>query len=110
MTLSPTTFAGVSPAIAADHSRHVHHTAAWRVNSDVASRGHTTTLQGAWLDPFTVVDASVQRELVPGVLGFLSAENIGDTKYQVNIAGTGAAALVSYGMPRTIRAGVVLER
>ena len=81
MTLSPTTFAGVSPAIAADHSRHVHHTAAWRVNSDVASRGHTTTLLGAWLDPFTVVDASVQRELVPGVLGFLSAENIGDTKY-----------------------------
>ena len=37
-------------------------TAMWR------HEGHTTTLQGVWLDPYTVVDANVQRELVPGPL------------------------------------------
>jgi len=72
--------------------------------------GHTTTLQGVWLDPFTVVDANVQREIVPGLRGFVSVENIGDTKYQINIAGTGAAAIVSYGVPRTVRVGVEAYR
>ena len=72
--------------------------------------GHTTTLQGAWLDPFTVVDANVQREVVPGVLGFVSGENIGDTKYQVNLSGTGANTLISYGMPRTVRIGLQAYR
>ena len=72
--------------------------------------GHTTTLQGVWLDPFTVVDANVQRELLPGMTGFVSVENVGDTKYQVNVSGTGAAALYSFGMPRTIRAGVGIVR
>lgn len=72
--------------------------------------GYTTTLQGAPLAPFTVVDANAQREVVPGVLGFVSVENIGDTKYQVNLSGSGANALVSYGLPRTVRVGVTLSR
>ena len=75
-------------------------TATWR------HEGQTTTLQGLPLEPFTVVDASVRRELVPGLRALLSVENIGDTAYQVNVAGTGAAALYSYGMPRTVRVGV----
>ena len=54
--------------------------------------GKTTTLQGAWLDPYTVVDANVQRELVPGLRAFVSVENIGDTQYQVNLSGSGANA------------------
>ena len=68
--------------------------------------GHTTTLQGAWLDPYTVVDANVRRELVPGVRGFVAVENIGDTQYEINIAGTGANAITSIGMPRTLRVGL----
>jgi outer membrane receptor protein involved in Fe transport len=79
-------------------------TAMWR------HEGQTTTLQGLPLEPFTVVDASVRRELAPGLRGLVAIENIGDTKYQVNVAGTGAAAIFSYGMPRTIRIGVEAYR
>jgi len=71
--------------------------------------GRTTTLGGVGLAPFTVVDANVQRELLPGLRGFLSVENIGDVKYQVNISGSGTAAspfVYSIGLPRTLRAGV----
>jgi iron complex outermembrane receptor protein len=72
--------------------------------------GHTTTLQGVDLAPFSVVDANAQREIGHGVLAFVSLENIGDTKYQVNISGTGSAALISYGLPRTLRAGLTWTR
>jgi outer membrane receptor protein involved in Fe transport len=72
--------------------------------------GHTTTLQGLWLEPYSVFDAHVHREIVPGVTGFVAVENVGDTKYQINLSGTGSAALVSYGMPRTVRLGVSLDR
>jgi outer membrane receptor protein involved in Fe transport len=72
--------------------------------------GHTTTLQGVVLDPYTVVDANVQRELMSGIGGFLSMENIGDHKYQVNLSGTGTSTLVSYGTPRTLRVGVTIDR
>jgi outer membrane receptor protein involved in Fe transport len=71
--------------------------------------GHTTTLQGVWLDPYSVVDVNVQRELVPGLRGFVSVENLGNTEYQINIAGAGTAAspiVVSQGLPRTVRIGV----
>jgi iron complex outermembrane recepter protein len=68
--------------------------------------GTTTTLQGAALDPYTVVDANVRRELIPGLRGFVSLENIGNTNYQVNLSGTGASTLISYGTPRTVRVGV----
>ena len=79
-------------------------TAIWR------HEGHTTTLQGAWLDPFTVVDANVRRQLVRGVDGFVSVENVTDERYQINQTGTGTAAVLSWGMPRTIRAGLNLHR
>jgi outer membrane receptor protein involved in Fe transport len=72
--------------------------------------GHTTTLQGASLAPYTVVDANVQRQIVPGLTGFVSVENIGDTKYEINIAGAGANALLSYGLPRTVRVGLQAYR
>jgi iron complex outermembrane receptor protein len=78
-------------------------TAIWR------HEGTTTTLGGVPLAPYTVVDANVQRELVPGLRGFVSIENITDANYQVNISGAGTAAnptIVSRGLPRTIRAGV----
>jgi len=68
--------------------------------------GTTTTLQGAALEPYTVVDANVRRELIPGLRGFVSLENIGNTNYQINLAGAGAATLISYGMPRTVRLGL----
>ena len=75
--------------------------------------GRTTTLGGIGLAPYTVVNANVDRELVPGIRGFLSLENIGDVKYQVNIAGAGTAAnpfIVSQGLPRTIRLGLEAYR
>lgn len=71
--------------------------------------GRTTTLGGLGLNPFTVVDANVQRELLPGISAFVSAENIGNVAYQVNIAGTGTSSnpfVYSIGLPRTIRVGV----
>ena len=79
-------------------------TAVWR------HEGHTTTLQGAWLDPFTVVDLNVQRDLVAGVRGFVAVDNVGDVKYQINLSSAAPNAIVSYGMPRTIRAGVQVSR
>lgn len=79
-------------------------TAMWR------HEGTTTTLQGAPLQPYTVVDANVQREIVPGLRGFLSVENIGDKQYMINISGTGSAAIITNGMPRTVRVGVEAYR
>ncbi len=72
--------------------------------------GKTTTLQGAWLDPYTVVDANVQRQIVPGLTALLSVENIGDTRYQINVAGSGANAIYSFGLPRTVRFGLQATR
>ena len=77
--------------------------------------GPTTTLQGVWLQPFTVVDANVQRELVPGLRGFVSIENMMNKTYEVNrnVAGSGTAAnplIVTRGLPRTVRAGVEAYR
>ncbi|GLC25740.1 TonB-dependent receptor [Roseisolibacter agri] len=80
------------------------YTAIWR------HEGHTTTLQGAWLDPFTVVDLHGRREVIPGVSAFAALENVGDTRYQVNLTGAGTSALMSYGMPRTLRVGLTLDR
>jgi iron complex outermembrane receptor protein len=78
-------------------------TAIWR------HEGKTTTLRGASLAPFTVVDANVQREVIPGLRAFFSLENIGNTKYQVDVSGSGTSAsplVVTTGLPRTIRVGV----
>jgi outer membrane receptor protein involved in Fe transport len=72
--------------------------------------GQTTTLQGLPLKPFTVIDANVQREIVKGATAFFSVENITDETYEINVSGTGAAALYSFGMPRTLRFGLTLNR
>jgi outer membrane receptor protein involved in Fe transport len=81
-------------------------TAIWR------HEGHTTTLQGVWLDPYTVVDANVQRELVDGLRGFVSVENIGDKHYQISLtpATPTTPRLVQRGLPRTVRVGVEAYR
>ncbi len=71
--------------------------------------GQTTTLGGLALQPFTVVDLSYQREILRGIRGFVSVENIGDEVYEVNKAGAGSAAnpyIISVGLPRTFRVGI----
>ena len=78
-------------------------TAIWR------HEGHTTTLQGVWLEPFSVLDANVQRELLPGFTGFISVENITNTAYQVNLTAA-TNGIASLGLPRTFRAGLRVER
>lgn len=87
-----------------DHSTFGTWSAVWR------HEGHTTTLQGAWLDPYTVVDASVRRAIVPGVTAQASLENIGNKQYQINLSGSGTSTLISYGMPRTLRVGLEASR
>ena len=81
-------------------------TAIWR------HEGHTTTLQGVWLDPYTVVDVNVQREIMSGLRGFVSVENIMDHVYQINLSLATATAplLVQRGLPRTVRVGVEAYR
>src|SRR5262249_25253000 len=71
--------------------------------------GHTTTLQGVWLEPFTVVDANVQRELMPGLSGYVSVENIGNVQYQINLTAA-TNGIASIGLPRTIRVGMNVAR
>ena len=78
-------------------------TAIWR------HEGPTTTLQGVWLEPFTVLDANVQRELLPGVTGVFSIENITNTQYEVNLTAP-TNGIASFGLPRTLRIGVQVER
>lgn len=71
--------------------------------------GQTTTLGGLALKPFTVVDLNYQREIVRGIRGFVSVENIGDESYEINKAGLGSATnpyIISVGLPRTVRAGI----
>ena len=62
------------------------------------------------LDPFTVVDLNAQRDIAPGVRGIVWIDNVTDAKYQVNLSGTAPNTIVSFGMPRTVRAGVQLSR
>jgi len=78
-------------------------TAIWR------HEGHTTTLQGVWLEPFSVLDANVQRALLPGFTGFLSVENITNEAYQVNLTAA-TNGIASLGLPRTFRVGLRVER
>ena len=82
-------------------------TAIWR------HEGTTTTLQGVPLEPFTVVDANVQRELVPGLRGFVSVENLIGRELPGEHRRRGTAAsplIVSRGLPRTVRVGVEAYR
>jgi outer membrane receptor protein involved in Fe transport len=75
------------------------YTAIWR------HEGHTTTLQGADLPPFSVLDLNAQRRIVPGLRAIVSLENVTNVQYEVNLAGSGANELISYGLPRTLRVG-----
>ncbi len=78
-------------------------TAMWR------HEGHTTTLQGVWLEPFSVVDANVQRELVPGIRGFVSVENLTNKQYQISLSAA-TNGIASLGLPRTVRVGIEAHR
>jgi outer membrane receptor protein involved in Fe transport len=71
--------------------------------------GVTTTLQGVPLEPFTVLDANAQREIVPGVRAFVSVENIANTEYQVALTAV-LNGVASLGMPRTVRVGLEAYR
>jgi iron complex outermembrane receptor protein len=71
-------------------------TALWR------HEGKNSTFNGTQLDPFTVVDANYTRDITRGLSAFVSVENVGDVKYQVNFSG----GVVSLGLPRTVRIGV----
>jgi iron complex outermembrane recepter protein len=75
-------------------------TAIWR------HEGQTTTLRGDALAPFSVLDLNVQRAIFPGLRGIVSMENVTDVRYQINLAGSGASTLISYGLPRTLRVGI----
>jgi outer membrane receptor protein involved in Fe transport len=81
-------------------------TAIWR------HEGHTTTLQGVWLDPYTVVDVNVQREIMSGIRGFVSVENLANANYQISLSLASATAprLEQRGLPRTVRVGVEAYR
>jgi iron complex outermembrane receptor protein len=72
--------------------------------------GQTTTLQGLPLKPFSVLDLSYQRQVMAGVTAFAALENVTDETYQVNVAGTGASAIYSFGLPRTFRLGLTWSR
>lgn len=75
-------------------------TALWR------HEGHNSTLNGTQLDPFTVVDLSYVHDLPRGASLFAAVENVADREYQVNLSG----AIVSLGLPRTVRLGMRVER
>ncbi|HKW47943.1 MAG TPA: TonB-dependent receptor [Gemmatimonadaceae bacterium] len=78
-------------------------TAIWR------HEGTTTTLQGFALDPYTVADATWQRELLPGFTSVVSLENITNAQYEVSTTAA-ANGIASFGLPRTLRVGVRVER
>jgi outer membrane receptor protein involved in Fe transport len=67
--------------------------------------GVVTTLQGVPLAPFTVIDANYQRAIVPGLNGFVSVENIGNTEYEVALTAV-SNGIASLGLPRTLRIGL----
>jgi outer membrane receptor protein involved in Fe transport len=75
-------------------------TALWR------HEGHNSTFNGTQLDPYTLVDVNYTRDLAPGLSMFGSVENVANAAYQVNLSG----AIVSLGLPRTVRAGLRLAR
>lgn len=82
-------------------------TAIWR------HEGKTTTLQGMPLDPYSVIDANVDRQLLPNIRGFVSVENLTNKQYMINVGGAATAAnptVVTLGLPRTFRVGVEASR
>jgi outer membrane receptor protein involved in Fe transport len=72
--------------------------------------GSATLNSGLTLPEFTVVDATVSRQVQTGIEGFVGVENLFDRAYDVNVSGSATAPLVSLGIPRTFRMGVTLSR
>ncbi len=64
--------------------------------------GSNHALGGARLEPFSVVDVDVRREILAGADIFVAVENIFDREYAVSFSGP----LELIGLPRTIRGGV----
>jgi iron complex outermembrane receptor protein len=64
--------------------------------------GVVTTLQGVPLQPFTVADANVQKEIFRGLNAFASVENITNEQYQIALSAV-SNGIASLGMPRTFR-------
>jgi outer membrane cobalamin receptor len=75
------------------------------VNLLFRTEGENHALGGARLEPFTVFDVDVRRELGRGISLFAAVENLFDREYVVNVSGP----LESIGLPRTIRGGVLVE-
>jgi outer membrane receptor protein involved in Fe transport len=71
--------------------------------------GVTTTLQGVPLEPYSVVDIDLRREVARGLGVFVAVENVADAEYQINLSAV-ANGIVSLGMPRTVRAGLDFYR
>jgi iron complex outermembrane receptor protein len=67
--------------------------------------GVVTTLQGVPLQPFTVADANVQKELLRGISAFVSVENITNEQYQIALSAV-SNGIASLGLPRTLRVGI----
>jgi outer membrane receptor protein involved in Fe transport len=67
--------------------------------------GVVTTLQGVPLQPFTVADANVQKEIFRGLNAFASVENITNEQYQIALSAV-SNGIASLGMPRTFRIGL----
>jgi len=65
-----------------------------------------------WLNPYTVVDVNVQRELMNGIRGFVSVENLANANYQISLSlPTQTSPLLEQrGLPRTVRVGVEAYR
>lgn len=67
--------------------------------------GNAALSSGLTLPAFSVVDASVRKEITHEVDGFLSVENLFDRRYDVNLSGLAELPLTSVGIPRSVRIG-----
>jgi hypothetical protein len=63
-------------------------------------RGEGHTRFATWLD------LNAQGSIVPGLRAIVSLENVTNVQYEVNLAGSGANELNSYGLLRTLRVGI----
>jgi outer membrane receptor protein involved in Fe transport len=68
--------------------------------------GASSSSTGARLQPFTVLDTRVTRDVGRGLQAFIAIENLGNALYPVSALGT----TLSVGLPRTVRLGVGFAR
>jgi outer membrane cobalamin receptor len=67
--------------------------------------GSEAALSGATLSPFVVVDLQARRPIAGDLALLVAVENVADREYLVDRAGN----LERTGLPRTVRAGLVLQ-